>query len=357
MPPSKNISFDELSKYFHLPINQVAKELGVCATILKKICRRNGIPRWPHRKIKSLDKMIGNLEVNLAKNPQEKDDITREIDTLKSKRTEILNNPDILSKSHHNNNLNENLRPHGVKMNRTKNSLGHRGKKDQNSDEEPNCFVSQSDGRFLLTHNGTSYNSLANLGFTVQQPQPQQQQPSYVDMVFSAHSGPFPTPVNGTPANNFNKPQIINALANMKFDMNAPVRKNPSMDLSSYSYEAALPMKANVTGNITPYIMPQYSPYGDQFALPSLRLLDASRGQQSLFANHFAKEEVGATPSIPYLDTTALNFGAGSVSSFGSSSNLNLSQQAQQFNLSASNSSSNLPSWFDEEKSRYLKRT
>ena len=51
MPPSKNISFDELSRYFHLPINQVAKELGVCATILKKICRRNGIPRWPHRKV------------------------------------------------------------------------------------------------------------------------------------------------------------------------------------------------------------------------------------------------------------------------------------------------------------------
>ena len=51
MPPSKNISFDELSKFFHLPINQVAKELGVCATILKKICRKNGIPRWPHRKV------------------------------------------------------------------------------------------------------------------------------------------------------------------------------------------------------------------------------------------------------------------------------------------------------------------
>ena len=53
MPPSKNISFDELSKYFHLPINQVAKELGVCATILKKLCRKNGIPRWPHRKVYS----------------------------------------------------------------------------------------------------------------------------------------------------------------------------------------------------------------------------------------------------------------------------------------------------------------
>lgn len=96
MPPSKNISFDELSKFFHLPINQVAKELGICATILKKICRRNGIPRWPHRKIKSLDKMIGNLNVNLAKNPQEKEDIFKEMEALKIKRNEIMKHPDIL---------------------------------------------------------------------------------------------------------------------------------------------------------------------------------------------------------------------------------------------------------------------
>jgi len=92
----KNISFDELSKYFHLPINQVAKELGVCATILKKICRRNGIPRWPHRKIKSLDKMIANLEINLTKNPSEREEIIHEIELLKAKKLEIMKNPDIL---------------------------------------------------------------------------------------------------------------------------------------------------------------------------------------------------------------------------------------------------------------------
>jgi len=52
---SEGIGFEELAPYFHLPINQVSKELGICATVLKKICRKNGIPRWPHRKIKSLD--------------------------------------------------------------------------------------------------------------------------------------------------------------------------------------------------------------------------------------------------------------------------------------------------------------
>jgi RWP-RK domain len=45
------ITFEQLTKYFHLPINDVAKELGICATMLKKICRKNGIPRWPHRKV------------------------------------------------------------------------------------------------------------------------------------------------------------------------------------------------------------------------------------------------------------------------------------------------------------------
>ncbi len=55
------ITFEELSQYFHLPINEVSKELGVCATVLKKICRRNGIPRWPHRKVyQSLERVLND---------------------------------------------------------------------------------------------------------------------------------------------------------------------------------------------------------------------------------------------------------------------------------------------------------
>lgn len=40
-----------LSKYFHLPIVDAAKELGMCTTMLKKLCRRCGISRWPYRKV------------------------------------------------------------------------------------------------------------------------------------------------------------------------------------------------------------------------------------------------------------------------------------------------------------------
>eukprot|EP01117_Protostelium_nocturnum_P018454 TRINITY_DN7724_c0_g1_i2.p1 TRINITY_DN7724_c0_g1~~TRINITY_DN7724_c0_g1_i2.p1 ORF type:complete len:292 (-),score=74.61 TRINITY_DN7724_c0_g1_i2:41-916(-) len=94
MPNAKNITFEELSTHFHKPINQVAKELGICATILKKICRRNGISRWPHRKIKSIDKMMENLSSYLGKHPEEGEDIQREIKQLQSRKSEILNNPD-----------------------------------------------------------------------------------------------------------------------------------------------------------------------------------------------------------------------------------------------------------------------
>ena len=45
------LSMQELSKYFKMPEKAVAKHLGICLTSLKKICRQNGINRWPYRKV------------------------------------------------------------------------------------------------------------------------------------------------------------------------------------------------------------------------------------------------------------------------------------------------------------------
>jgi hypothetical protein len=42
MPTTKDFKLEELSKYFHLPEKAVAKELGICLTSLKKICRSYG---------------------------------------------------------------------------------------------------------------------------------------------------------------------------------------------------------------------------------------------------------------------------------------------------------------------------
>ena len=48
-----------------MPSEEAAKKLGVGLTVLKRICRKFGVPRWPYRKLKSLDRLITNVEVNL----------------------------------------------------------------------------------------------------------------------------------------------------------------------------------------------------------------------------------------------------------------------------------------------------
>lgn len=60
---SRNITIDELRKYFHLPIAEVAKKLGTCTTALKKFCRKLNIIKWPCRQILSLTKSIQSLEI------------------------------------------------------------------------------------------------------------------------------------------------------------------------------------------------------------------------------------------------------------------------------------------------------
>lgn len=45
------MELEELRKHFHKPEKQVAVELGMCLTSLKKVCRNLGVHRWPHRKV------------------------------------------------------------------------------------------------------------------------------------------------------------------------------------------------------------------------------------------------------------------------------------------------------------------
>lgn len=94
-----DFDLEELAQYFHLPINEVALELGVCATVLKKICRKNGIKRWPHRKIKSIDTMVEALESVVPSSPQEQKQILADIENLKEKRAFLEKNPNASYKS------------------------------------------------------------------------------------------------------------------------------------------------------------------------------------------------------------------------------------------------------------------
>jgi len=49
--PKGQTSIEKLARHFHLPINAAGRELGICPTVLKKICRKHGLTRWPHRKV------------------------------------------------------------------------------------------------------------------------------------------------------------------------------------------------------------------------------------------------------------------------------------------------------------------
>lgn len=65
------LALADVSKYFDLPIVEASKKLEVGLTVLKKKCREFGIPRWPHRKIKSLDSLIHDLQAEVEQQQQE----------------------------------------------------------------------------------------------------------------------------------------------------------------------------------------------------------------------------------------------------------------------------------------------
>lgn len=57
----QQLKFEDVSKYFNLPLSDAADSLGVSNTTLKKICLDNGLVRWPYRKFllgKSIEDII-----------------------------------------------------------------------------------------------------------------------------------------------------------------------------------------------------------------------------------------------------------------------------------------------------------
>lgn len=47
------MTVNDLKEYLHLPISEAAKKMNLCLTVVKKICRRSGLRRWPYRKVLS----------------------------------------------------------------------------------------------------------------------------------------------------------------------------------------------------------------------------------------------------------------------------------------------------------------
>lgn len=45
------LSKEVLEAHYHLPMAEVAKKFEVCMTYFKKVCRQNGVKRWPYRQV------------------------------------------------------------------------------------------------------------------------------------------------------------------------------------------------------------------------------------------------------------------------------------------------------------------
>ncbi|KAE9046524.1 hypothetical protein PR003_g1759 [Phytophthora rubi] len=93
---SHELTLEELRPHFDKPIVEVAREFGICTTFLKKMCRRCGIKRWPHRQIRSLTRTIQMLEhvEAVAANPEEKARYTLQIEELREKQRAVMEDPD-----------------------------------------------------------------------------------------------------------------------------------------------------------------------------------------------------------------------------------------------------------------------
>mmetsp|Transcript_45223 Transcript_45223/g.106513 ORF Transcript_45223/g.106513 Transcript_45223/m.106513 type:complete len:175 (+) Transcript_45223:199-723(+) len=75
MAAPRQIGLQELRGYFSLPEKEVAAQLGVCLTSLKKLCRAVGLHRWPYRKVESARRKKaqeeGTAEESCSRSPSE----------------------------------------------------------------------------------------------------------------------------------------------------------------------------------------------------------------------------------------------------------------------------------------------
>lgn len=67
---ASEITQEELASCFHLPSEAACRKLGIGLTVLKRQCRKYGIKRWPFRKMKSLDRLITNVQAGISPGDQ-----------------------------------------------------------------------------------------------------------------------------------------------------------------------------------------------------------------------------------------------------------------------------------------------
>ncbi|TMW55567.1 hypothetical protein Poli38472_010449 [Pythium oligandrum] len=94
MSASQTITLEMLRPHFEKPLAQVAQSFGICVTLLKKICRKNGLARWPHRQIIGLRKSIASMEQAIDHFEGSRRDLyAQQLDKQRNKLTALLEDP------------------------------------------------------------------------------------------------------------------------------------------------------------------------------------------------------------------------------------------------------------------------
>lgn len=76
-----------LEEYFDRPITDASEALGVSTTIVKRLCRKYGITRWPYRQMNAINKTIVMLREQVLSLPVE---TNAESETKKLEAIEVM---------------------------------------------------------------------------------------------------------------------------------------------------------------------------------------------------------------------------------------------------------------------------
>lgn len=83
------ISGKELRQHFHLPLHTAAQKFGICTTAFKKLCRRFGIAKWPHRQLRGIDKKIAALKAELNYATGDREGCWKSLQALQEEKSRI----------------------------------------------------------------------------------------------------------------------------------------------------------------------------------------------------------------------------------------------------------------------------
>lgn len=87
---TRNLGLKDFADYFDCPIEDAARKLNICPTVLKKICRKHGVLRWPYRKIKSIERKISKSKKILdASTDEERGRVLEDIQKYKQQLANI----------------------------------------------------------------------------------------------------------------------------------------------------------------------------------------------------------------------------------------------------------------------------